>query len=460
MAVVVSSSLHNSDMRAQPALRTIRSVPLLRAEVAAGRPAAAMRVRSWMAKLPTRGRCADEAAAAAMDVSVLEVVSEVALNTAWCPPGTARAAEIAETGTACWARPLGWLPPGPSSPSALLRRKARPQSSSIDREDAAAAAAAPPAVLAALSRSNDSDTARMALARPQCPKAFLAAAAARRPEGRLSSQTTTAISNPACPAAFVRAATRGWGQERLSAARNPRCDPDMLRALAADGGSPTVAEAAAGNPALPADAFETLAADEESLVELDSLAAHPSCPPHVLRALSEYRDVRDTVIANSACPEDLFAELIEPLLADTASGRSDIDGLLAQALASSPWCPPELLSEAAYRSADAATAAASNPAAGPKLLSELAGRSIFADRNLASNRNCPPWTLAALAESVDQATATAVAANPNCPLALLARLASRHTEVGVVAAAVAAVAARTRTLALTRQRRSAQGRSG
>ena len=223
------------------------------------------------------------------------------------------------------------------------------------------------------------------------------------------------VRNPECPERILgRLAADPDTTVRATVAGHPGCPPEILEHLGSDP-SRDVRKAVAANPAATSEILaeitdaSVLYVDEQESWIRAAAARNPNCEPGLLRDLAGRIDpnVRAGVAMNPNCPPDVIERLAQ-----------DINVQVRIDVARGPRCGPatrEKLTQDPDPDVQAIAALRSLP--GPnleRLASNPAHRTCAA---LARNTNCPPGLLLRLADATNPDVSEAVANNPNSPTA-------------------------------------------
>ena len=352
-------------VRSRVAVRASRSAPLAGAAQAASAAGVSVgRLLGALADLPARGRCAEQAAAAAMAGPASRGEQAAALRE--CPPP-------ARSAFRHWVpvpQPPSTQPrpghvayvPAVAARNLIAHAAAAPQATEdAHRMRAAAAAhsACPGAVAWRLAGDSSVDVHwslawSLALSHRWSAGIMCVALLGHERGDALWKLLTARGSLP--PQTLASMVASNDSLQRLAAAKQSGCRPRWLRTLVYD--IREVHLAAVAHPQCPADILEEMARDRFSDTRA-AVASNPSCPAHLIHMLSadDMFDARRAVASRSDCPHELFAVLAR-----------DGAGVVRSAVASNAQCPRAILTDLAskrdsFAQADAARTLKSQDAA-------------------------------------------------------------------------------------------------
>ena len=382
-------------------MRALRSAPSFSVtQIADSNGVEAARMLESLAALPSRGRCAQHAAALTNqhDASRAQAAAHRAV-----PPPTVRAAggvtADVSSGAAGWA---GRRPGAAGIPRAAATRTA------VSQDHAWKTAADPDAAPLVVGRLLAADfdqsqplhhTSFYAASNPACPQAILLAATRADTPFGIDKE---AAANPSFPSALLAAEAASPRHDvQCGVAKNPGCDEYLLRDLASRHWE--IAVHAALNPACPPDLIEQLSNHDSFPVRL-SAAASPHCPPQLVKRLVDESnhdwEARQSAARSPVCPSKMLERLAGDDDADVRSGA-----------ASNPRCHQSVLSDLADDNDwETRSGAAANPALPePEQMLLAVDEASDVRHALALNPGCAPEVLAVLA--VDDDTDVSVAAS-------------------------------------------------
>ena len=222
-------------------------------------------------------------------------------------------------------------------------------------------------------------------------------------------------SNAGCPPVLMHrfAVDKAW-VVRCAAATNPTTGRQQLEMLASDN-NPDVRSVAAARPDCPQRTLQQLAADSWDVVR-EMCAANPSASKSILDALylDNYPDLKHFMAPNPACGPELLERLAEHPAPE-----------VRQAVIANPACGPELVAKIAANDTHPETRAmaATHPDAPPDAVAAIIDSSDYDTWTaLAACERCPNWVFAELASWEHIPSMAAAAANPAADDAALRKL--------------------------------------